>query len=127
VRRLVLITVITAGLAAATSGAAGRFVPPRWLVGAESRLLAHTFGHAKPVHVYYISYPKKIAAVFEFDRVVVCGICSAPSAKRQPRGRVIRVSFDRRTHRLGGASDGFVMQFCEVVGRQPPKSRCLRR
>jgi hypothetical protein len=77
--------------------------------------------------VYYIPYPKKIAVIFEFDRVVICGVCSSPTSQTQPRGKVIRVSFDRRTHDLGGASDGWAMRFCEADGKQPPKSACLRQ
>jgi hypothetical protein len=102
-----------------------RFAAPRWLLDAERVLLARTFGHAKPVRVSYIPYPKKIAVVFEFAHVVICGLCSSPTAASQPRGRVIRVSFDRRTHRLGGARDGWAMQFCEIRDGQPPKSACF--
>jgi hypothetical protein len=40
---------------------------------------------------------------------------------------VIRVSFVRKTHRLGGAADGFAMQFCDAGGTSPPKSFCLHR
>jgi hypothetical protein len=71
--------------------------------------------------------PQKVTIVFEFSRVVICGACSSPTAESQPRGNVIRVSFDRRTHQLGGASDGWAMQFCEVSDGTPPKSNCLRR
>ena len=108
-------------------GIAARFVPPAWLPGAEQSLLGRTFGGAKPLRVYYIPYPKKIAVVFEFTHVVICGMCSAPTAASLPRGKVVRVSFDRRTHGLTGASDGWAMRFCEVRGDQPPKSMCLRR
>jgi hypothetical protein len=107
--------------------AASRFVPPGWLLTAERSLLVRTFGGAKPARVYYIAYPKKIAVVFEFTHTVICGMCSSPTAGSQPRGKVIRVSFDRRTHQLGGASDGWAMRFCEVRGGKPPKSTCLHR
>jgi hypothetical protein len=100
-------------------------MPPKWLLRAGHDLLASAFQDAKPRHVYYIPYPKKIAVVFEFRRRVACGLCDSPVA--QPRmARVIRVSFDRTTHQLSGASNGFAVQLCEVVGNQPPKSRCLR-
>jgi hypothetical protein len=95
--------------------------PPPWLGPAERTLLARTFGGAAPVRVDLIPYPKKIAVVFEFDRVVVCGACSAPSNASLPRGRIVRVSFDRSTHRLGGASDGWAMQFCSPATR----TRCF--
>ena len=102
------------------------FVPPAWLLQAEHTLLVRTFGNAKPVHVDYIPYPKKIAVVFEFDHVVICGLCSAPSNASLPRGKDIRVSFDRRTHQLGGAKDGWAMRFCGARG-ELPKSACLHR
>jgi hypothetical protein len=95
--------------------------PPTWLGPAERTLLAGTFGGAAPVRVDYIPYPKKIAVVFEFGRVVVCGACSAPSSASLPRGQIVRVSFDRSTHRLGGASDGWAMQFCSPATR----ARCF--
>lgn len=114
-------------LAPVSAGGASRFEPPRWLLIQQSIVLQRVFRNAKPRRVSYIPYPKKIAVVFEFDHVVRCAICSSPSSETQPRGRVVRVSFDRRTHQLGGASDGWAMRFCEVQGNQPPKSRCLRR
>jgi hypothetical protein len=114
-------------LAHAVSGTSTTFAPPRWLRAQEASVLRHVFQDANPRRVYYIPYPKKIAVIFEFDHVVRCGICSSPSWAGQPRGRVIRVSFDRRTRQLGGASDGWGMRFCETVGNYPPKSRCLRR
>ena len=77
--------------------------------------------------MYYIPYPRKIAVIFEFDRVVICGTCSSPSAQTQPRGKVVRVSFDGSTHELGGAADGYAIRFCEVDGKRPPKAACLRR
>jgi hypothetical protein len=95
--------------------------PPAWLVRAERMLLARTFGGARPQRVDYIPYPEKIAVVFAFGRVVVCGACSAPSAASEPRGRVVRVSFDRSTHALGGAPDGWAMQFCSERNR----ARCF--
>jgi hypothetical protein len=85
------------------------------------------FENAKPVRVYYIPYPKKIAVVFKFSHVVICAMCSSPTAGSLPRGKVIRVSFDRRTHELGGASDGWAMRLCEARGGKPPKSACLHR
>jgi hypothetical protein len=111
----------------AASPTANGFNPPPWLLHAERSLLDRGFQHARPDRVHYIVYPKKIAVVFEFRRVVICGMCSSPTAASQPRGKVLRVSFDRRTHLLGGAADGWAIRFCEVQGHTPPKSACLRR
>jgi len=95
---------------------------PHWLMPAETRTLDRVFGGARPSHTWYASYPRKIAVIFMFDRVVVCGACSAPSNASLPRGRAIRVSYDRQTHRQAGA-----MMFCESKGSYPPLSWCLRR
>ena len=122
-----LLTVSTLLVVTASAAGATKFVPPRWLLRSQHQILVQVFESAKPRHVYYIPYPKKIAVIFEFDRVVICGLCSSPSSQTQPRGKVIRVSVDRRTHDLGGASDGWAMRFCEVDGKRPPKSVCLRR
>lgn len=97
---------------------------PRWLASAERQTLDRVFGGARPVHTQLISYAKKVAVVWTFDRVVVCGACSAPSNASLPRGRVIRVSYDRHTH-VPLAADG--MRFCEARGSWPPLAECLRR
>jgi hypothetical protein len=111
-----------AGAALAAAGAAAPKHRPAWLAGAEQRTLARAFGGARPVRIEELWYPRKVAVVWTFDRVVVCGACSAPSNASLPRGRVIRMSFDRRTHRPGNA-----LQFCEARGAQPPPTNCLRR
>jgi len=95
---------------------------PHWLPAAQVQTLDRVFGGARPSHVVHISYPHKIAVIFEFKRVVICGACSAPSNASLPRGRVIRVSYDRRTHRQNGS-----MQFCEAGGKSPPRALCLQR
>lgn len=120
-RRVLLATVAAALLLA---GAAFAKSPryPAWLETSERQVLARVFGGAQPVAVFHIAYPHKIAVVFEFQRVVICGACSAPSNAQLPRGRVVRVSFERATHRLTGA-----FRFCEVVGDRPPLSACLAR
>jgi hypothetical protein len=97
---------------------------PRWLVVVETKFLDRVLGGARPVRTYLISYPRKIAVVFEFGRVVICGACSAPSNASLPRGRLIRVSFDRKTH---AALSGDGLRFCEARGMYPPKSVCLQR
>lgn len=95
---------------------------PGWLPGAERQALTTVFGGATPTHTSYIPYPHKIAVIFEFSHVVICGPCGGPTNASFPRGRVIRVSFDRRTHRLNGT-----MQFCESRGALPRRALCLRR
>jgi hypothetical protein len=127
-KRLVLILVASGLGAALATGALGAharstWVPlPRWLVNAEMKTLDRVFERARPIHTYYVAYPRKIAVIFEFKRVVICGACSAPNNASLPRGRVIRVSYDRQTRRPGNA-----MQFCESKGSFPPRSWCLRR
>lgn len=98
---------------------------PPWLKASETQVLQRVFGGARPVRTFRIPYPHKIAVVFVFNRVVICGICSAPSNDRVPRGQTVRVSFDRSTHELGGASDGWAMKFCDVVNGNPPLGACL--
>ena len=95
---------------------------PRWLPGAEQQTLAAVFEGAKPIHIDTISYPRKVAVIFEFSHVVICGLCSAPSNALLPRGRIIRVGYDRETHRITGG-----YQFCESRGTSPPRASCLRR
>jgi hypothetical protein len=121
-----LLLVLVTAMASADSGfASPRADPtPRWLVSAEHQMLDRVFEHARPAHTYLIPYPKKIAVVWLFDRVVICGACSAPSNASLPRGRVIRVSFDRSTHAVR-ESDG--LRFCETRGAYPPLAECLRR
>jgi len=99
---------------------------PHWLMAAETGELDHVFGGARPIRTDYIWYPRKVAVIWEFGRVVVCGGCSAPSNASLPRGRAVRVSYDLNTHRQGGAADGIVMWFCVGKGL-PPRAACLRR
>jgi hypothetical protein len=110
------------GDALASSKGSSLLPLPRWLMPAEKQALDRVFGGATPIHTTYIPYPRKIAVVFQFDHVVICGTCSGPSTASTPRGRVIRVSFNRATHRLNGA-----MQFCESRGSLPPRTLCLKR
>jgi hypothetical protein len=123
----VLAAAIVATSPAAPSPRAKVQSAPRWLKAAETLTLGRVFGGARPVHINSISYPHKIAVIFEFDHAVICGACSAPSNASLPRGRVIRVSYDRITHRQGGAKDGVAMQFCEARDGRPPRSLCLHR
>lgn len=123
--RLTLLTLALAGSATGGALAAQRatLVPlPHWLPGQVKHTLELVFGGAKPIHTYYISYPRKIAVIFDFNHVAICHTCSTPSNASIPRGKVIRVSFDRQTHRMNGS-----MQFCESRGTTPPRDLCLRR
>jgi hypothetical protein len=88
---------------------------PRWASDANRRFLQGMVG-AAVTRTHYIWYAEKLAVVFEFDRVAVCGACSAPSNAARPRGRLVRVTYDRRTHRPAPG-----LQFCES------RSRCLAR
>ena len=123
---LTLLTLALAGSVAGGAHAASHGVTilplPHWLPAAEKQTLDKVFGGAKPIHVYYSSYPHKIAVIFEFNRVVICRTCSAPTNASIPRGKVIRVSFDRQTHRLTGS-----FEFCERWGTRPSRALCLRR
>lgn len=118
---LVLAGSLAGGAVAATRRATTRPLP-RWLAAAEKQTLTRVLGGAKPIRTHSISYPRKIAVIFEFDHVVICQTCGGPSDASIPRGRVIRVSFDRSTHRMNGA-----IQFCESRGTQPSRALCLRR
>lgn len=120
----VVVVAVAVGCLTAAGASAHTSPAPRWLISGERQFLNRVLERAIPVHVYYLRYPKKIAVVFEFDRIVVCAACSAPSNATLPRGRLIRVSFDRRTHAVLEA-DG--LRFCETRGSYPPKSECLRR
>jgi hypothetical protein len=118
-----------AAFAAVASSFLGAVVPavhasttPGWLSAATHLTLNRVFGGARPIETRYISYPQKIAIVFVFDHVVVCEACSAPWNARLPRGRVIRLSYDRRTHHGTGA-----LEFCEARGTSPSRAFCLRR
>jgi hypothetical protein len=119
---LTILSALALNLPPSPAAAAAPRAAPQWLKDAEARTLSRSFGGATPVRRTYIGYRRKVAVVWEFERVVVCRLCSAPSNAQRPRGRVIRVSYDRTTHRQGNA-----MQFCEVENRQPPLAACLRR
>jgi hypothetical protein len=124
-RLTLLMLALTGSLAGGALAATQRamLLPlPHWLPAAEKQALDKVFGGAKPIHTYYVSYPRKIAVIFEFNHVVICRTCSGPSNASIPRGKVIRVSFDRQTHRMNGS-----MQFCESRGTKPSRALCLRR
>jgi len=124
---LTAVAVLAVGLAFASDPFSDQkaVVPllPPWLKSTESLTLNRVFGGSRPIHIFYTSYPRKIEVTFEFKRVVICRTCSAPTEATQPRGRLIRMSYDRRTH-LFLAADG--MTFCESRGGLPPRSLCLR-
>lgn len=118
----IALAVMLVGTALGASDRSTLLPLPHWLVSAEKVALDRVFGGATPIHTSYIPYPKKIAVIFEFNRVVICRTCRGLSRATQPRGRVIRVSFDRQTHQLNGP-----MQFCESRGALPQRTLCLRR
>jgi len=95
---------------------------PSWVQASATRMLTRVFGDPNVVATWNIPYPRKVAVVWEFQAITVCRTCSAPSNRARPRGRVVRVSFDRRTHLPTGA-----FRFCEVHGITPPVGDCLRR
>jgi hypothetical protein len=97
---------------------------PAWLHTREHVTLERVFDGATPVRTGRIWYPHKIAVVWTFRHVVICGACSAPSNASLPRGRMIRMSFDLATHRPDA---GAGIRFCEVRGVTPPRRDCLRR
>jgi hypothetical protein len=103
-------------------GAKPRDGIPAWVTAPEMQTLGRVFGNPAVVATWNIPYPKKIVVVWEFQWITVCRTCSAPSSAARPRGRVVRVSFDRRSHALTGD-----MRFCEVRGTSPPLSTCLAR
>jgi hypothetical protein len=126
--RLALSSVVVAALALAATGSASSRGPasvtlavPSWLKVADARRI-DSFGGARPIHTYYLWYPHKVAVIFEFRRVVICGVCSAPSNASLPRGRLVRVTYDRESHR---AENG--IQFCEGGANLPRRAVCLNR
>ena len=123
--RRALVTAALIGIALALASAAvatTNSTPPPWLKRAEQLTLKRVFENAKPTAISYINYPTKIAVVFTFNHVVICGGCSAPSNAMLPSGRVIRLSYSRATHQVTGA-----LRFCEIQGSQPPRANCLKR
>jgi hypothetical protein len=95
---------------------------PAWVGASATQTLTNVFGNPTVVANWTIPYRRKVVVVWEFQWITVCRTCSAPSNAARPRGSVVRVSFDRRTHRLTGE-----MRFCEVRGTTPPLSNCLAR
>lgn len=95
---------------------------PSWVAAPAKQTLARVFGNPAVVGIWNIPYPRKIVVVWQFQWITVCRTCEASSNAARPHGRVVRVSFDRRTHRLTGE-----MRFCQVRGNTPPLSNCLAR
>lgn len=122
-RTLLLLVLLGCALVLVPSGTAKPHDGiPAWVGPSATQTLAHVFGNRTVVANWNIPYPRKIVVVWEFQWITVCRTCSAPSNGVRPKGRVVRVSFDRRTHRLTGE-----MRFCEVHGITPPLSACLAR
>jgi hypothetical protein len=122
-RSLMLLALVVCGLSFVPSGIAKpRDGIPSWVEGSAEQTLNRVFGNPVVVASWNIPYPKKIVVVWEFQAITVCRTCSAPSKAARPRGRAVRVSFDRRTHRLTGN-----IRFCEARGITPPLRACLTR
>jgi len=105
---------------ASATSSAGVSAPPRWLTPAEREALKIHFGGAHPIRTSYLYYPRKIAVVWDFDHVVACRTCTGPPGG-SPAGQVIRVAFNRATHRMYGG-----MQFCGGPGGVP-RRLCFHR
>lgn len=121
--KAVCLGVLAAFLFAGAAQAKARPDEPAWVRAATQQMIksnAATYG-ANPVLVSYLSYPRKIAVVIEYDRIVYCG-CGGPTARATPGGRVVRVSFDRASHQFNSE-----FRFCEVRGASPPLAACLAR
>jgi hypothetical protein len=122
-RTMLLLVLCACAFVLAPSGTAKpRDGIPAWVGVSATQTLAHVFGNPTVVANWNIPYPRKVVVVWEFQWITVCRTCSAPSNATRPRGRVVRVSFDRRTHHAIGE-----MRFCEVRGITPPLSACLAR
>jgi hypothetical protein len=122
-RSLMLLVLLFCGFALVPSGLAKpRDGIPAWVGAPARQTLARVFGNPVVVANWNIPYRTKIVVVWEFQEITVCRTCSAPSNAARPRGRVVRVSFDRRTHHMTGE-----MRFCEVRGITPPLGACLAR
>ena len=122
-RTPLLLVLLVCALVVVPSGTAKpRDGIPGWVGASTTQTLTHVFGNPTVVANWNIPYPRKVVVVWEFQSITVCRTCSAPSDGARPKGRVVRVSFDRRTHRLIGE-----MRFCEVHGITPPLGACLAR
>ena len=103
---LLTVSALAVGSNASASPSKGM---PAWPRVEIARTLKLGYGNAKPVRIDTIDYPRKIAVVLTFDHIVICGYCSAPSNDVRPRGRILRISFDRQTHSIGNS-----LRFCET-------------
>jgi hypothetical protein len=118
VRRLaVAMTMLSAAIAAPTASVAAS--DPAWVRPAAVTTANRWFA-ATPVRIDTIAYPRKLAVVLTFERVVVCRVCSAPSNAQTPRARIVRFAFDRATHRPGDGHD-LAIHFCRT------RQQCLYR
>lgn len=96
---------------------------PGWVDVRAQQVVDDVIGRDQPiVATFHIAYPRKVAVVIEFQNVVVCRTCSAPTNASRPHGRVFRFSLDRATRRMTGS-----FRFCEVRGTSPSLADCLRR
>jgi hypothetical protein len=113
-----MVAAAKAPIAPSSTGAAA---PPPWLARAEHRFLQGFPTVKRPMHTYRFYGKKAITVVFEFRAVAVCGGCSAPSNADLPRGKMVRILFDRRSHKAVGP-----LEFCGADGNVPRREACLR-
>lgn len=96
---------------------------PAWLAAAEKQAVTGTFGDAaRVVRTYHVWYPSEVAVIVQFKKNEVCRSCTAPRSSLLPHGRMVRFTFNLRTHHLKPA-----FAFCLVRGSYPSASYCLRR
>jgi hypothetical protein len=82
---------------------------PAWLRAEIARRLRVSYENAKPTRIETISYPRTIAVVLTFAHTITCVACSAPSNNDLPHGKVLRISFEWRTHAPGDS-----LRFCKT-------------
>jgi hypothetical protein len=118
--RLVVVAAVAVLAAAAALAFGGgsasyppSFTPPAWLKASEQRALKQLFHAPKPLRVYYIAYPRKIAVILAFPKPVECWGCPG-----EPGGTtIVRTSASRTPpHGMGGE-----INFCLAL------AACLRR
>jgi hypothetical protein len=115
---LILISLACAPAAALGKGGPGE--QPRWLEASENQVLATYFGRPHLTMVSVDPEGQQIRGVFSFQYVVACERCAHPSGSPTPRGRVVRVTFARATHRVSGP-----MKLCDPNGIQESLQTCV--
>jgi len=95
---------------------------PTWVGARAQQAVDRLFGRGHSVSAdFNIPERRRVVVVYEFQNVVTCATCATAPGRPKPHGRVVRLTFDRRTRRLVGR-----LRFCEVQGITPPLAACLR-